>query len=85
MTELCGLAVAYMLATPGLWMLFDGQGARCSASIAFFGVGATAGASSLACRAVFGFGGLLTLAFALLMTWAAFRKRHTRPGQSPTA
>jgi predicted membrane-bound spermidine synthase len=56
-------------------MLFDGGGAQCSASIAFFSFALSDNANSIMCRAVFGFGGLLTLGFALLMTWAAIRKR----------
>lgn len=72
--KLCGLGCAYLLAAPGLWMLFDGEGASCSASIAIGGLSAASGAASGLCRAVFGFGGLVTLGLALLFTWVAFRK-----------
>ncbi|MEQ1900824.1 MAG: hypothetical protein ABL866_08835 [Devosia sp.] len=74
--KLCGLACTYALAAPGLWMLFDGQGAQCSASIAIGGLSAASGAASGLCRAAFGIGGILTLFFALLLTWIAFRKPH---------
>jgi hypothetical protein len=77
--KLCGLAVAFLLATPGLWMLFDGQGASCSASVAIGGMSAASGAASGLCRAVFGVGGIATIAAALLFTWLAFRGNPRHP------
>ena len=74
LANLLALMVAYALAAPGLWMLFDGQGAACSVSVPLAEM-ALGGGTSWLCRGVFGFGGLLTLVFAIVFTWAAI-KRH---------
>jgi hypothetical protein len=85
LANLLVLVVVYLLAAPGLWMLFDGQGANCSATIAFNDLAVGGGASSWVCRGVFGFGGLLTLGAALLFTWVTLSKRQRTDQNSPEA
>jgi hypothetical protein len=75
-SRLSGAAIAWMLAVPGFWMLFDGQGASCSASVTVGSLSAASGAASGLCRAVFGIGGLITLVVAIAFTWLAFRPLH---------
>lgn len=77
--KLAGLGVAYMLAVPGLWILFAGSGQGCSVSVALGGMTFDDAANAVMCRAAFGFGGLITVAFALLATWQALRRRKPRP------
>lgn len=72
--KLAALGVAYMLATPGLWMLFAGDGQGCSVSMALGAFALSEQANAGLCRTVFGIGGLITLAFALLMTWQTLRR-----------
>ncbi|HWA19739.1 MAG TPA: hypothetical protein VG757_12160 [Devosia sp.] len=73
-------AVAWMLAIPGLWIMLDGQGAQCSASISLGGLSAAGSAASGLCRTVFGMGGVITLAIAIVFTVVAFRA-----GRAPKA
>jgi len=81
LANLAGLAIAYLLAVPGLWMLFDGKGANCSVSGAMADIALSAPATSWACRGIFGVGGLLVLIFALFLTRAAIRQAR-RAGQA---
>jgi hypothetical protein len=81
-SRLSGAAVAWMLAVPGLWMLFDGQGVQCAASIDMGGLSAASAAASGLCRAVFGIGGLVTLAIAIAFTWLAFRPHQSGTGKT---
>ena len=72
--KLAGLGAAYMLVVPAVWVVVGGDPARCSigAALGSFALG-DAGAGL--CRGVFGFGALLTLLIAVLMTRASFAKR----------
>jgi hypothetical protein len=80
---LCGLAIVYLLAAPGLWMLFDGTGASCSVGAAVSGASIAGTAPSWMCRTIFGAGGLVTFAAALAFTWAAiFRRSRSNPSDS---
>jgi hypothetical protein len=79
-------AVAWMLAIPGLWILLDGQGAQCSASIPLGGLSTAGNAASGLCRVVFGMGGIITLAIAIVFTVIALRPRRSPgPGNSEGA
>jgi hypothetical protein len=79
--RLLALGAVLGLATPGLWILLDPAEKQCTASVGFFGGGATSGAGDLVCRAVFGFGGALALAIAVfgIVTFA----RHVRRRKPP--
>ncbi|MEO6014182.1 MAG: hypothetical protein ABIQ30_11450 [Devosia sp.] len=77
LANLAGLAVAYLLAVPGLWMLFDGQGANCSVSGAMADITLSGPGTSWTCRGIFGIGSLLVLLFALLLTRAAIRQARS--------
>lgn len=76
--RLLALPVVYLLAVPGLWILFAEGDIQCSVSASIGGLWQSQGASSLLCRSVFGFGGLLVLAIALVFTWNFFKakRRH---------
>ena len=74
-SRLAAAAIAWALAVPGLWIMFDGQGAQCSASVSLGGLSTVGTAASGLCRTVFGMGGLMTLAIAVLFTVLAFRRR----------
>lgn len=78
-----GLGVVYGLAVPGLWIAFGSDGSGCSASvgIGFAGLGFDPGA--LSCRVVFGLGAIVTLAFAVAITWAVMRGRAVITGSQP--
>jgi hypothetical protein len=69
-------AIAWMLAMPGLWIMVDGQGASCSASVSLGGLSTAGSAASGLCRVVFGMGGVITLAIAIVFTVVAFRARR---------
>ncbi len=79
------LAVIYLLAVPGLWMLFGTDIGRCSVGIAIGGAGASGASDPLPCRIAFGAGGLLTLAIALAFTWGLLRKRRNPANPDPAA
>ena len=70
--RLCALPVVYLLAVPGLWMLF-GDAGECSVSGLVSGVSVSGTAASGVCQAVFGGGALIVLLFALAMTVVTFR------------
>jgi hypothetical protein len=70
--RLCALPVVYLLAVPGLWVLF-GDAGECSVTAFALGVGASGTASSGVCQAVFGGGAIIVLLFAIAMTVMAFR------------
>lgn len=80
LSRLAGLALIYLLAVPGLWMLFAGDGA-CTIGGAVSGLTMATTGSDFTCRAAFGLGGVVVLAVALLMSWQALRGRH-RPQAS---
>ncbi len=75
--RLCALPVAYLLAVPGLWMLFGGSG-ECSVSGFVSGVRLNGPAPNGVCQAVFGGGALVVLGFAVAMTITTFRSKPTR-------
>lgn len=64
-TRFFGLVTVFSLAMPGLWILFDPAEKACTGSIGFGGISLGANSGDLVCRAVFGFGGGITLLFAL--------------------
>lgn len=70
--RLCALPVAYLLAVPGLWMLF-GDAGECSVSGFVSGVGIGGAAPGGVCQAVFGGGAIIVLLVAVAMTVMAFR------------
>jgi hypothetical protein len=70
--RLCALPVVYLLAVPGLWMLFGGS-AECSVSGFVSGVGMSGPAPGSVCQAVFGGGAIIVLLVAVAMTVMAFR------------
>lgn len=74
------LAVCVLLglAAPGLWILLDPAEKSCSGSIGVGGASLTTGAGDLMCRAVFGFGGALTLLVTLFLVVALFRRKVQR-------
>ena len=76
-SRLAVAAVAWMLAVPGLWILFDGQGAQCSVSVSLGGLSTAGSAASGLCRTVFGMGGVITLAIAIVFTVVALRPRRS--------
>lgn len=78
------VVLAYLLAIPGLWMLFDAQGAQCSGSVSVLSVSFAQGANDITCRVVFGLGGLLTLGFAIAMTWVAIKNRNAKQVDGPS-
>ena len=71
--RLSAVLVVYLLAVPGLWMLFGQDVGSCSVGVAIAGTTGQGTADGLQCRIVFGLGGLITLATALAMTWGAIR------------
>ena len=70
--RLCALPVVYLLAVPGLWVLF-GDAGECSVSGFASGVGVSGTAPSGVCQAVFGGGAIIVLLFAIAMTVMTFR------------
>jgi hypothetical protein len=70
--RLCALPVVYLLAVPGLWVLF-GDAGECSVSGFALGMSASGTASSGVCQAVFGGGAIIVLLFAVAMTVMALR------------
>ncbi len=82
LARLCGLVVVYLLAVPGLWMLFGGDG-QCSVSHAIGATSFSGDADPLTCRLVFGGGAIVVLGFALLMTWVTLRKLRGPTGSNP--
>jgi hypothetical protein len=83
-SRLATAAIAWALAVPGLWIMLDGQGAQCSASVPLGGLPTVGSAASGLCRTVFGMGGLVTLAIAVVFTVVAFRrKRPVAPIATP--
>lgn len=70
--RLCALPVVYLLAVPGLWVLF-GDAGECSVSGLASGVVVSGTAPSGVCQAVFGGGAIIVLLFAVAMTVMAFR------------
>lgn len=85
LSRIASLAVVYLLAVPGLWMLLDGNSGGCSVGIAIAGAGLNSAADPALCRAVFGIGGLITLAVALLFTWTALKTRRTKADPDASA
>lgn len=73
--RVAGLAVVYLLAVPGLWMLLGEDGGQCSVSIAIGGATTSGAGDAGLCRMVFGIGAIITLGFALTMTVLALRRR----------
>ncbi len=81
--RLCALPVVYLLAVPGLWVLF-GDAGECSVSGTVSGLGVRGAAPSGACQVVFGGGAIIVLVFAVAMTVMTFRgkapaKSNARP------
>jgi hypothetical protein len=81
-SRLASLGVVYLLAVPGLWMLFADD-PSCSVSGVIGGAAFGDDASSLTCRAVFGGGAIVTLLAALAFTWVAVRRRSAREVAEP--
>jgi len=82
LSRLAGLLVVYLLAVPGLWMLFA-DGSECSVGAAISGITLRGTASDWSCRAVFGGGGLLTLMIGIAMTWQVFRGKPPSGDRPP--
>lgn len=80
-SRLSSLLVVYLLAVPGLWLMFDDGAGACTATVAFGGASTRTTGDPTVCRVVFGAGGLLVLAVALALTWAGVRKLfgHHKP------
>lgn len=80
--RLLALMTVLCLATPGLWIMLDPADKQCTASIGFFGTSTTSGAGDLMCRAVFGFGGAVTLLIGVVALVAFVRhlRRRSREG-----
>lgn len=77
--RLAGLMVVYLLAGPGLWCLLADDAGSCSVGMALCGAGATSAANPTLCRTVFGAGGFLVLAVAVLFTVQALRSKRQKP------
>jgi hypothetical protein len=77
-SRLSSLLVVYLLAVPGLWLMFDDGAGSCTSTVAFGGASTRTAGDPTMCRAVFGAGGLLVLAVALALTWAGVRKLFGR-------
>lgn len=75
--RLCALPIVYLLAVPGLWVLF-GDAGSCSVSGFAAGFGTSGTASSGVCQAVFGGGAIIVLLVAVAMTVMAFRGQPHR-------
>ncbi len=82
-SKLAALATAYLLATPGLWLLFAGDDAQCSSSVGSAGLSLTADAGSILCRSAFGIGGILTVLIALAFTWQAIKASRPSAATAP--
>ncbi len=67
------LAAVWLLATPGLWILFGGN-AACTIGVGGSGLAMESAGPDWLCRGVFGLGGLLTGAVALAFTWQAIAR-----------
>ena len=80
--RLLALAVVYLLAVPGLWLL-AGDGGSCSVGVAIGATAARGTADPGLCRVVFGTGGIVTLGIAVLFTWSFVRGRRGAPDGSP--
>ena len=78
------LGVIAGLATPGLWILLDPAEKHCTASVGAMGGGSSFGAGDFVCRAVFGFGGALTLLVGVVALLALLRRsRRQKTGTAP--
>jgi hypothetical protein len=70
--KICALPVVYLLAVPGLWLLF-GDAGECSVSGGVSGPAVSGTAPSGACQIVFGGGAVIVLVFAVAMTMMTLR------------
>lgn len=74
LATLFGLAIAWLLAVPGLWILFGGD-ASCTVSLGGGSLAMQAAGPDWVCRGIFGLGGLLAGTIALAFTWQAITRR----------
>ena len=79
LSRIAGLAVVYLLAVPGLWLLLGEDTGSCSVGIALGGLGSMAPGDPTMCRVVFGAGGIIVAAVAVVLTVAAIRERRRKP------
>lgn len=82
--DITALVIAWLIAMPGLWMLFDGTGASCTVGGSIGGAAVEGNGPDWLCRGVFGAGGLLVAAAALAFTIAAVRRYRSRAGSNQT-
>lgn len=77
--RLLGLLTVLCLAAPGLWIMLDPGDKQCSGSVGIggFSIGSN-DVGDFMCRAVFGFGGALTLVFAVFSAFALIRYLRQR-------
>lgn len=81
--RLFGVLTVLCLATPGLWILLDPGDKQCNGSIDIGGFSLGSGVGDFMCRAVFGLGGIVTLAvgvLALVMFIRYLRRRRSDAG-----
>ena len=77
-----GIGVVYCLMVPGLWIALGSDGSGCSVSFGFLGGWVAGIAEALSCRVAFGIGGLITLAVAIALTYAALKPKQPESGVS---
>ncbi|WP_417309184.1 hypothetical protein [Devosia sp.] len=82
--RIASLAVVYLMAVPGFWMLLGDDAGQCSVSIAIAGVSSSGAGDPGMCRMVFGAGAIIVLGMALLFTALAIRDARQKrdPGTS---
>ena len=77
-SRLLGVGTVLCLATPGLWIMLDPGDKQCSGSVGIGGFSIGSDVGDFMCRAVFGFGGALTLVFAAFSAFALIRYLRQR-------
>jgi hypothetical protein len=72
------VAVVFLLAVPGLWIMLGSDEMSCTRSVSFLW-SSSGEAGDLECRVVFGVGAIGTIAAGLAVAWAAWRGAGRRP------
>ena len=81
LATLFGLGVVWLLAVPGLWILFGGN-ASCTVSLGGSSLAMSSEGPDWMCRTVFGLGGLLAGTVAMAFTWQALTRRAGNPNRT---